>query len=120
MDQYTQMLDDEAATLSPDDDYYEEKLLEVARSFRTFSEALTQFVCDNGYEGADDDTDGKLAFLKNKFKSAKVPVPLFRQVPALTARYLSYRHTPFFGDFLCQSLSGTIYLLAGGLRINFQ
>lgn len=75
MDQYTQMLDDEAATLSPDDDYYEEKLLEVARSFRTFSEALTQFVCDNGYEGADDDTDGKLAFLKSKFKSAKVSVP---------------------------------------------
>ena len=75
MDQYTKMLDDEAATLSPDDENYEEKLLEVARSFRTFSEALTQFVCDNGFEGAADDTDGKLAFLKSKFKSAGVPVP---------------------------------------------
>ncbi len=75
MDNYTQMLDSEAATLSPDDENYEEKLLEVARSFRTFSEALTQFVCDNGFDGAPDDTDGKLAFLKSKFKSAKVPVP---------------------------------------------
>lgn len=75
MDQYTKMLDDEAATLSPDDDDYEEKLLDVARSFRTFSEALTQFVCDNGFEGAADDKDGKLAFLKSKFKSAGVPVP---------------------------------------------
>ena len=37
MDIYTQMLDDEAATLSPDDEDYEEKLLDVARSFRTFS-----------------------------------------------------------------------------------
>lgn len=75
MDQYTQMLDDEAATLSPDVEDYEEKLLEIARSFRTFSEALTQFVLDNGYEGRTDDTDGKLAFLKSKFKAAGVPVP---------------------------------------------
>ncbi len=75
MDQYTKMLDDEAATLSPDDENYEEKLLEVARSFRTFSEAFTQFVCDNGFEGAADDTGGKLAFLKRKFKAAGVPVP---------------------------------------------
>ena len=37
MDNYTQLLDSEAATLSPDDENYEEKLLEVARSFRTFS-----------------------------------------------------------------------------------
>lgn len=75
MDQYIKMLDDEAATLSPDDENYEEKLLEVARSFRTFSEALTQFVSENGFEGTADDTDGKLVFLKSKFKSAKVPVP---------------------------------------------
>ena len=68
MNIYTQMLDDEAATLSPDDEDYEEKLLDVARSFRTFSEALTQFVCDNGFEGAADDKNGKLAFLKSKFK----------------------------------------------------
>ena len=75
MDIYTQMLDDEAATLSPDDEDYEEKLFDVARSFRTFSEALAQFVCDNGFEGAADDKNGKLAFLKSKFKSAGVPVP---------------------------------------------
>lgn len=75
MDQYTKMLDDDAATLSPDDENYEEKLIQLARSFRTFGEALTNFLCENGYEGAADDTDAKLAFIKGKCKSSKVPVP---------------------------------------------
>lgn len=75
MDEYTEMLYNEAATLSPDDDDYEERLLEVACSFRSFDEALTRFICENGFEGSADNTDEKLVFLKTKFKAAGVPVP---------------------------------------------
>jgi hypothetical protein len=43
MSQYTELLNIKAETLSPDDDGYEESLLEVSALFRGFDEALTAF-----------------------------------------------------------------------------
>lgn len=51
MGQYTELLKWEAETLSPDDDDFEEKLREIAASFRGFGEALTAFIEEHGYIG---------------------------------------------------------------------
>lgn len=75
MDDYTQLLSTDAETLSPDDDRYEDELLRIVRSFRTFSKALTQFICRNGFNGQPDNTEEKLLFLKQRFKAAGIPVP---------------------------------------------
>ena len=41
MDQYTEILTRMSDVLSPDDDQYEEKLLAIATTFRSFSQALS-------------------------------------------------------------------------------
>ena len=75
MERYTEILDYEASNLSPDDDLYEEKLLGIASMFRTFSEALTQFICSHGYTGHIDDITAKVDFLRNQFKIAGINPP---------------------------------------------
>lgn len=75
MDRYTEFLDSEAETLSPDDENYEEKLLNVAKCFRTFNEALSRFICEHGFDGDFDDNDGKLQFLYDKFRNAGIAFP---------------------------------------------
>lgn len=51
MDQYTEILTRMSDVLSPDDDQYEEKLLAIAATFRSFSQAMTSFLCANGFIG---------------------------------------------------------------------
>ena len=41
MSQYTELLNEKAETLSPDDEGYEENLIEISALFRGFDEALT-------------------------------------------------------------------------------
>ena len=55
MERYTEILEDRAYDLTPDDELYEEKLLEIASMFRTFSAALTEFIKGHGYNGDPDD-----------------------------------------------------------------
>ncbi|MCD8382751.1 MAG: hypothetical protein LUC30_07545 [Clostridiales bacterium] len=75
MDQYTQILTRMSDVLTPDDDQYEDKLLEIAAVFRSFSQALTSFLCAKGFHGNADHIDEKVAFLKDKFKAAEIPAP---------------------------------------------
>ena len=76
MSQYTEMLKLRAETLSPDDDGYEESLLEVASLFRGFDEALTAFLLSHGYGGDPADAQAKAQFLRERFRAAGIePVP---------------------------------------------
>lgn len=74
MDHYTDYLNSAAFNLSPDDECYEEKLLAIASHFRTFSDALSQFVREHGYSGADD-AEAKSAFINLRFSEAGIPTP---------------------------------------------
>ena len=54
MSEYTDYLEWQAETLSPEEDGYEEKLLEIASYFRSFGEALTAFLVAHGFDGEAD------------------------------------------------------------------
>lgn len=75
MSQYTELLNIKAETLSPDDDSYEESLLEVSSLFRGFDEALTVFIEEHGYTGVLTDVPAKAQFLREKFKASNVKPP---------------------------------------------
>ena len=75
MDQYTEILTRMSDVLSPDDDLYEEKLLAIAATFRSFSRALTSFLCANGFIGDASNIDEKVSYLKGKFKASEMPAP---------------------------------------------
>ena len=75
MDQYTEILTRMSDVLAPDDDQYEEKLLAIAATFRSFSQALTSFLCANGCNGDANNIDEKVCYLKDKFKGAEIPAP---------------------------------------------
>ena len=74
MDHYTDYLNTAAFNLSPDDEGYEEKLLAIASHFRTFSDALSQFSEEHGYNGTDD-AEAKATFIKLRFSEAGIPTP---------------------------------------------
>lgn len=75
MSQYTELLRTEAETLMPEDDDYEERLLEVAESFRGFDEALTEFIKKHGYSGDSADVSAKTKFISERFKEANIKQP---------------------------------------------
>lgn len=75
MTQYTELLNYEAETLSPDDEDYEKRLLEVAELFRGFDEALTVFMTKHGYTGDCTDTATKTRFLTERFRTADIKPP---------------------------------------------
>lgn len=75
MSQYTELLNENAETLSLIDDDFEEKLREIAASFRGFDEALTAFIEEHGYIGDLTDVSAKAQFLCEKFKTANVKPP---------------------------------------------
>ena len=75
MDQYTKVLEDFAQSISPESDSYERDLIKVASSFRTFGAAFDDFLSEQGYNGSRDDVEQKAEYLKDKFRTAKVPMP---------------------------------------------
>lgn len=75
MNQYTELLNIKAETLSPDDDSYEESLLEISSLFRGFDEALTTFIENHGYTGDLTDVPAKAQFLRERFKAADMKLP---------------------------------------------
>lgn len=75
MDQYTEILTRMSDVLSPDDDQYEEKLLAIAATFRSFGQAITSFLFENGFSGDTNNIDEKANYLKDKFKAADIPPP---------------------------------------------
>lgn len=75
MSNYTDVLEAKMYDITPDDDNYRQELIDIAKSFRRFDEALDTYIIKHGYEGKSNDIDSKVAFLKNKFKEAEVPIP---------------------------------------------
>lgn len=75
MNQYTELLNIKAETLSPADDGYEESLLEISSLFRGFDEALTTFIENHGYTGDLTDVPAKAQFLRERFKAADMKLP---------------------------------------------
>ena len=75
MSNYTDFLEYEGCDIYPEDDNYTEKLLTFAKNFRYFDEALTEFMSEHGYQGAADNMEEKIAYLKMKFENASIPVP---------------------------------------------
>ena len=74
MDHYTEYFNTSALSLSPDDEQYEEKLLAIASHFRSFSDALSQFIIEHGYDGTNS-AESKATFIKSKFVDAGIPIP---------------------------------------------
>lgn len=77
MSEYSDALDSYAMMIDPGDDDYEEKLKEVAGSFRGFNEALSVFIEQHGFTGDLNNNEEKVNFLKDKFKEAEIPVPRY-------------------------------------------
>ncbi len=75
MSEYTDYLEWQAETLSPEEDGYEEKLLEIASYFRSFGEALTAFLVAHGFDGEATRADQKVDFLRRQFREAGISVP---------------------------------------------
>lgn len=76
MEGYTEKLEREMWEINPEDDDYPEKLQAAAASFRRFDEALSDFLIRNGYEGASNDIDGKVAYVRSRFEAAGIsPAP---------------------------------------------
>lgn len=73
MDTYTQTLASLSEALSPEDDRYEEKLRAIAATFRSFGQALTAFLLEQGYSGDPDSAAEKGRFVKEKFQAAHIP-----------------------------------------------
>lgn len=59
MANYTTVLQKPLDTVSWEDDNFIEELLEIAQLFRPFSDAITEFISDRGYEGNSEDVDAK-------------------------------------------------------------
>lgn len=72
---YTEALDFQAETLSPDEEGYEERLLEIASLFRDFGEAFTAFLVEHGYKGDVSDVEAKAEFLRERYKMAGIKTP---------------------------------------------
>ena len=75
MCQYTESRNIAAETLSIDDDDFEDKLREIAKQFRGFDDALTEFIVEHGYTGQASDVDAKAQFLCDRFKAEGIKLP---------------------------------------------
>lgn len=58
-----------------DADSPEEKMLEIAKTFRPFSEGISDFLAENGYKGDLDDAATKAAYIRERFLAAGMQPP---------------------------------------------
>lgn len=75
MGNYTEFFIERAENMSPEDDDYEQRLLDIASNFRGFDEACTDFIINHGYEGDVADVSAKAKFLRKKYKENGVRMP---------------------------------------------
>lgn len=75
MERYTELCEDLLANLYPDEDDYEEKLLEAAKRFRHFDAALDVFLSKYGYDGEPTDNAQKISFIRAAFENASMIPP---------------------------------------------
>lgn len=75
MGKYTDSLEEKSYVISTDDDDYIDELEKAAAGFRCFDEALDAFLLEHGYGGETADTDGKINYIKQKYKAEKIDIP---------------------------------------------
>ena len=74
MGEYTSFLSARGCSISPEDDDYRQKLLEVAQAFRTFDAALDEFIVQKGYSDDITDINSKVKFIQEKFERAGITI----------------------------------------------
>lgn len=72
---YTDKLRDHQYNISMDEDDLKKHLIDVVKSFRSFDEALDEFIQGHGYNSDLDNIKNKIRFIKTKFKETNVPIP---------------------------------------------
>ena len=72
---YTSLLRKPLSAIDWEDDNFIEELLEVARLFRSFSDAMTEFIAERGYAGDLSDSESKAAFVRFAFLKADMDPP---------------------------------------------
>lgn len=75
MSTYTSTLNRPLESIAWEDENFVEELLDVARLFRPFSEAMDEFIVSHGYEGSLEDINRKTAFIRAAFESAGMTPP---------------------------------------------
>lgn len=75
MRSYTTLLQSPLDQISPEDDNFIEELLSVAQLFRPFSKGLDEFISSHGYTGDLEDSDSKIAFIRDTFEQAGIVPP---------------------------------------------
>lgn len=75
MPSYTTILQKPLDTISWEDDNFIDELLEVVQLFRSFSEAMDEFLTEHGYTGDVTDVEAKVTFIKAAFAKANMDAP---------------------------------------------
>lgn len=75
MEGYTDRRESEIDDFSPEDEDYEQRLLEAAKRFRHFDKALDAFLFSHGYDGDPDSVERKAAFIRSAFERAGMHPP---------------------------------------------
>ncbi len=72
MARYTTQFTEQMIMLSPLDNDYEKKLIEISSAFKDFGNALTDFLAVHGYCGDPDSAVEKAQYLKNCYRAAGI------------------------------------------------
>ena len=75
MAEYTEKLRTIASELEPldwEEEEYVQKLIDVASTFRPFSDAISLFIQGHGYTGDLGDTECKIAYISEKFEIEEI------------------------------------------------
>lgn len=75
MPTYTQLLENKAYNIFPEDDDYMEKLLKVPQMFNSFGEAMDIFLVNHGYTEEVDNIDRKVSFITDHFRQSDIKPP---------------------------------------------
>ncbi len=75
MQPYTQYIASKRMTIEPESDDYVTKLINMTDQFRTFDEALDEFLLKHGFTGEINNVDQKVAFIEEQYQKAGIPKP---------------------------------------------
>ena len=75
MGRYTADCEQRFKDIQPEDDDFLQQLLASAELFRPFSAAMDEFISGQGYGGELSDTDGKVRFIRRRFREAGITPP---------------------------------------------
>ncbi len=73
--EYTSALQSPLDSISFEDDNFIEELLQVVQLFRPFSDAITEFISERGFDGDVTDVDAKVKYIKTAFEKANMTPP---------------------------------------------